>query len=339
MSVRIAIPVTMTAQPLRGLMLLPVLCTLLLSVYTRPCLAAALTEERSAPETETLQIHHVIHFIGLADVKRNLSGDLSFGDGKITFASAGDNTAIPDELIVAFSSVHDTVPLIKGFPGQVAAMAPYGAGQAISMIRNGVDTLTLLYQDSNHAVHGTVFLFPKGQGEKAVHALTTRGISQHEYPRSGALGPTGSIDRTEAAISNGKPSLEVVLVTESADDVPAAFPVAIYEELIARLAKSGEFTRIWRQGDTRIDPSVQVLHIDIQGFKKGSERRRSLVPFWGSTTIKSNVQLRDHAQNVLLEKQINAAVRFHGENMGAGHGLCKKVEKALNKVAKANDSK
>src|SRR5579859_1423096 len=120
MSFRLAIPVTMTARPLRSLMLLPVLCTLLLSVYTRPCLAAAGSEERSASQTETLQIHHVIHFIGLADMKRSLSGDLNFGDGKITFASAGDNTDIPEESIVAFSNEHDTVPLIKGFPGQVA---------------------------------------------------------------------------------------------------------------------------------------------------------------------------------------------------------------------------
>src|ERR1700737_2673977 len=122
MSFRLAIPVTVTARPLRSLMLLPVLCTLLLGVYACPCLAAVGSEEKSALQTETLQIHHVIHFIGLADVKRNLSGDLNFGDGKITFASAGANTDIPEESIVAFSSEHDTVPLIKGFPGQVAAM-------------------------------------------------------------------------------------------------------------------------------------------------------------------------------------------------------------------------
>jgi hypothetical protein len=45
--------------------------------------------------------------------------------------------------------------------------------------------------------------------------------------------------------------------------------------------------------------------------------------------IKTDVELTDRAQNILLKKEISAAIRFHGENMKAGHNLCKRVEKQL----------
>ena len=78
-----------------------------------------------------------------------------------------------------------------------------------------------------------------------------------------------------------------------------------------------------------MDAHSLVLHIDMQELKKGNERTRSLVPFWGSTVIKTNVVLTDGTQNVLLNKQVNAAIRFLGENMDAGHGLSRNIEKQL----------
>jgi len=329
MPLDIATRLTSAVRQIGRLLLPAVAYGLFLTTAISPSLAVAASSEPSKLEGELLEIHPVVHFIGLGDIKPNLSGNLRFSDSKITFVAGDATTEIPMQSIVAFSIEHDTVPLIKGKTGQVAAMAPYGAGQTISMIRNGVDTFTLVYKDSNQAIHGTVFLLPKDKGDDAVRILATFGVAPHEYPRSGTAGPIEGTDRPATASSDGKPSLEVALLTESVDRVPAAFPVGIYEELIAKLGKSGMFSNVWRQGDKRIDANALVLNIDIQGLKKGNERTRSLVPFWGSTTIKTNVELTDRAQNVLLKKQVSAAVRFHGENMEAGHGLCKKVEKQL----------
>ena len=91
--------------------------------------------------------------------------------------------------------------------------------------------------------------------------------------------------------------------------------------LIARLGESGIFANVWRQGDKRIDANVIVLNIGVQPRSR------------------QNVELTDHTQNVLLKKQVSAAIRFHGENMEAGHSLCKKVRKATQDVAHPSDSK
>jgi hypothetical protein len=105
-----------------------------LTTVTDRCLAAAAEESSSLPKLH-LEIQHVVHFIGLVDVKPNLSGELRCDSRKISFVAAGASAEIPTRSIVAFSIELDTVPLIKGKTGQVAAMAAYGAGQAISMIR------------------------------------------------------------------------------------------------------------------------------------------------------------------------------------------------------------
>jgi hypothetical protein len=70
--------------------------------------------------------------------------------------------------------------------------------------------------------------------------------------------------RTEIDKRQGRPSLQVALLTESIDGIPAAFPVGAYEALVTELTASGLFEHVWRQGDSRIDSDVLTLHVNIR---------------------------------------------------------------------------
>lgn len=291
---------------------------------------------RAIAQESPLAIPHVVHVIGLGDLKPKVVGELDIDSRNLIFTAAGAKTGIPIRSIVGFTTEHDTVPLIKGATGKVVGMAPYGVGPAINMVRDAVDTLTLVYRDPNHAIHGTVMLLPKGQGQAVTMSLALSGVLPRDYSRITAVETAKPLmaqqRREDAAFLHPMPIIKIALLTTSADGVPAEFPIGIYEELIAELRTTGMFQEVWRAGDDRADRNALLLSIDIQEFKKGNERTRSLIPYWGSTVIKAQVQLKNSAQQVLLERQMSAAVHFRGEDAGADHDFCKRIEKALKKL-------
>ena len=295
--------------------------------------------QSSEGEPSPLRVQHVVHVIGLDATKSNSSGSLVIDGTKMTFIAGDSRTEISLNSIREFSIAHDDVALIGGAKGTVVGLAPYGAGQLISVIRPAVDTLTLVYTDDNQAAHGTVLLLHKGKGDDVIRTLAKDGLVPQDYSQPGAI-PTGIADRNPAKMerdkSLGRPSLEVTLPTIGVDGIPAEFPVGIYEELVAKLGSSGMFENVWRQGDNRIGPDVLILHIDIEQMKKGSARARALVPFTGASVIKVDVQLTDPAQKVLLNEQIIAAKRFRGENLDVTKILANKVKKEIAKLSDLN---
>jgi hypothetical protein len=300
--------------------------------------ASVATARSSEAESGLLQIHHVVHVLGFGDLKPESKGNLVIDGNRLTFIQGKSHAEVPLHLIRAFSIGHDNVALIGGAKGAVAGMAPYGVGPAITMIRPGVDTFTLLYVGDDRAVHGAVLLLPKGKGDKVTGVLVKAGVSSHDYAQTGLAASSQGLstatlklvkDLGEAQVRR---SVQVAFPTESVDGIPPQFPIGLYEDLIAQLSKSGTFENVWRQGDGRADSDVLTLHVDILRVKKGSARLRGLVPFAGPTVIEAHVRLTDPSNRVLLDKDMNGAERLRGENIVATKHLSKKIEKELAKL-------
>jgi hypothetical protein len=296
------------------------------------------TAQSSEVESGALEIRHVVHVLGFGDLKPESKGNLVIDGNRLTFIQGKSHAQVPLHLIRTFSIGHDNVALIGGAKGAVAGMAPYGAGQAITMIRPGVDTFTLLYMGDDHTVHGAVLLLPKGKGDKVTGVLVKAGVSSEDYPQTGLAGSsqglsTGALklvkDLGEAQVRR---SVQVALPTESVDGIPPQFPIGLYEDLLAQLSKSRTFENVWRQGDGRADSDVLTLHVAILQVKKGSARLRGLVPFAGPTVIKAHVRLTDTSNRVLLDEDMTGAERLRGENIVATKHLSKKIEKELAKL-------
>jgi hypothetical protein len=300
--------------------------------------ARVATAQSSKVESGALAIRHVVHVLGFGDLKPDSKGNLVIDGNSLTFIQGKWHAEVLLHSIRTFSMGHDNVALIGGAKGAVAGMAPYGAGQAITMIRPGVDTFTLLYMGDDHTVHGAVLLLPKGKGDKVTGVLRKAGVSVQDYPQTGLAATrqglsTGALtlvkDLGEAQVRR---SVQVALPTESVDGIPPQFPIGLYEDLIARLTKSGTFENVWRQGDRRADSDVLTLRVAILQVKKGSARLRGLLPFAGPTVIKAHVRLTDAANRVLLDEDMNGAERLRGENIVAAKHLSKKIEKELAKL-------
>jgi hypothetical protein len=294
--------------------------------------------QASEAEAGPLEIHRVVHVLGFGDLKPGSGGNLVIDGNRLTFIQGKSHAEIPLHLIRAFSIGHDNVALIRGAMGAIAGMAPYGAGQAITMIRPGVDTLTLLYMGEDHAVHGAVLLLPKGKGDKVSGVLAKAGVAPGDYPQTGLLSSSPGLrtaalqlakDSGEAQVRR---SVQVALPTESVHGIPPQFPIGLYEDLIAQLSKSGTFENVWRQGDGRANSDVLTLHVAILQVKKGSARLRGLLPFAGPTVIKAHVRLTDASNRVLLDEDMNGAERLRGENIVATKHLSRKIEKELAKL-------
>ncbi len=301
-----------------------------------PSVSRSASSSLPASDPKETRLKHVVHVVGLRDVKAGASGDLTFDKSMMLFSAGADSVAIPRMSILAFSISHDNVALISGTKGKLAGMAPYGVGQAITAIRPSADTLTLLYRDSSSAIHGCILILPKGAGDAVVTALADAKILPTEYPKSGQFGLTEGALRTtpasNAEIKRSKPSVEVDLLTESADGVPSAFPIAEYEELISQLTDSGLFEKVWRQGDTRRNSGTLVLQVNINELKTGSARSRGLVPFTGATVIKTNVTLVDSSGRTVFQQNIKGSKRMRGESLDATASLAKEIRKELLKA-------
>jgi hypothetical protein len=254
----------------------------------------------------------------------------------MTFDVHDHSTAIPLRSILAFSILHGDRALISGARGTLAQAAPYGIGFALTMTRPSVETLTLFYSDSYHAIHGCILVLPKDTGERVVSAFAGVGLSPTDYPKTGALKPSEpqrELGAQMAAVSSPtKPSVEATLPSESFGDIPSAFPAAVYEDLIEQLTQSGLFAHVWRAGDIRRAPDMLVLHVDIEDWKKGSARGRGLGPFTGATVIKSSVTLEDRSGRRVFQAKVGGAKRMKGESLEVTNSLAKRVRKALEKT-------
>ena len=109
--------------------------------------------------------------------------------------------------------------------------------------------------------------------------------------------------------------------------IPPEFRMAIYENLIAQIRKTGKFQHVYRSGDKDAASASDLvtLRTTAQSFNKGSQRKREVTTFTGSTSMTLNVHITDHAGQPLVDRDVQGKVRFLGENLRATYDFSKKV--------------
>ena len=122
-------------------------------------------------------------------------------------------------------------------------------------------------------------------------------------------------------------ALKVEMIQSDEIGVPAAFQVAIYENLIQQLGKKASLLHVYRDGDRDAAniPNLVLLHTTVSGFKKGSERIRQVTTVAGATSITIHCRFTSVDGKVLLEKDVNGKVRFFGDNLKATYDFAKKA--------------
>jgi len=109
--------------------------------------------------------------------------------------------------------------------------------------------------------------------------------------------------------------------------MPPEFRLAIYENLITQIEKSGRFQHVYRSGDKDAAsvPDLITLRTTAQSFKKGSQKEREVTTIKGSSSIILKVHITDHAGQTLVDRNVEGKVRFFGENLRATYDFSKKV--------------
>jgi hypothetical protein len=117
--------------------------------------------------------------------------------------------------------------------------------------------------------------------------------------------------------------------------LPPEFRVAIYENLIAEVRKTGKFQHVYRSGDRAAAgvPDLLILHTEVEGFKHGSQTEREVTTVAGATTIKTSVQLVTRDGRTVVNRQVEGKVRLLGGNLNATRDLAKKVAEIIRQSA------
>lgn len=109
--------------------------------------------------------------------------------------------------------------------------------------------------------------------------------------------------------------------------VPAQFEMAMYEETVAALKKLKKFKHVYRDGDKRAeaDPGCVKLKALIWQFKEGSARQRQVTTVMGATTLHVTVHIEDAKGTAMVDKDVEGAVHFMGENLRATANLAQNI--------------
>jgi hypothetical protein len=113
--------------------------------------------------------------------------------------------------------------------------------------------------------------------------------------------------------------------------MPPEFRVAVYENLIEEVSKSGKFRQVYRSGDRSAGdvPDLVTVRMTVKGFRQGSQRTREVTTVAGATSVDLGVQVTDRAGNVLVDRDVEGKVRFFGGNLRATYNFSKKVAEIL----------
>ncbi len=111
--------------------------------------------------------------------------------------------------------------------------------------------------------------------------------------------------------------------------IPPEFRIAIYENLITQIEKTGKFQHVYRSGDkdAASAPDLVTLHTTARSFTKGSQKKREVTTVTGSTSLILNVRITDHAGQPIVDRDVKGKVHFLGENLRATYDFSKKVAK------------
>lgn len=127
-------------------------------------------------------------------------------------------------------------------------------------------------------------------------------------------------------------AIQILQVQSDEVRLPPAFQMALYENLIQEIQKTGKFQHVYRDGDSgaRDVPDLVTMHSTVMGFKQGSARARQVTTVAGATSIKVLVQIATRDGRMLVARDVEGKVHFFGENMRATFNFAKNVAKVVN---------
>jgi hypothetical protein len=116
-------------------------------------------------------------------------------------------------------------------------------------------------------------------------------------------------------------------------DVPYAFQVAIYENLMQELNKTKQFTQVLRERDRKASevPDLLILKTSVVKYAAGSETRRAVTTVSGATKLTVRTQLLTRDGEIVLDRTVNGNVRFFGSDLRATHNLARNIAQAIKK--------
>jgi hypothetical protein len=145
------------------------------------------------------------------------------------------------------------------------------------------------------------------------------GVARAESPTAGNNASTGAR------------SVQVEKVDPGDVGLDPSFRAAIYENLLAELAKTKEFKQVFRSGDRNANDvsSLLILKTTVKKYAHGSETRRAVTTLKGATKLNVRIQLVTRGGHLVLDEVVNGNVRFIGANLRATHNLAHNIAKTL----------
>jgi hypothetical protein len=127
------------------------------------------------------------------------------------------------------------------------------------------------------------------------------------------------------------PAIQIEPVEAGNSDIPAEFRYAIYERLIERVRRDGEFAKVFRSGDRDAAgvAGLVVLRATVSRFKEGSETKRKLTTVAGSTAVDVAATVSKSDGSVVWNNIVSGKVRYFGENLGVANDVAKRIAKLL----------
>lgn len=128
-------------------------------------------------------------------------------------------------------------------------------------------------------------------------------------------------------------AIQILKVESDEVKLPPAFQMALYENLIEEVKKTGKFPYVYRDGERAAAnvPDLLTLRTIVRGFKQGSARARQVTTVAGATSIKVRVQIATRDGRLLVDRDAEGKVRFFGENLRATYNLAKSIAKIVRK--------
>jgi len=271
------------------------------------------------------------HVLGLENIKRGAKGKLAIAGNILRFDVGTATAEIGVASIQDLFTDLDEKQSVGGTKGTVAKLAmPYGSGRVLSLLATQkIDVLTLEYRDSNGGLHGVIFTLPKGRAPDVKRQLVEQGAHATAPPAELAEPQTASEQTTGEKISASAVQIEPVESKEAA--LPPEFRVAIYENLIYEVGRTGKFQHVYRSGDRAAAdaPDLLMVRTRVEGFKQGSQKQREVTTVAGATTIKTNVRVVTRDGRTVVNRQVEGKVRFFGENLNATGDFAKKTAEMM----------
>lgn len=287
---------------------------------------------------------HARQIIGLQGIKHNEDGQLKWQSAEIEFDGAHNTAKIP------ISSIEDVfvgteTTEFGGTVGEVAEgasmAAPYDSGAVLPLLlRQKVDVLTITFRDPDGGLHAAIFATPKSQATQIRADLVAHGAhasspssSVATLPYATPVVPSASPNPAANRNRTSVPAIQIEPIVPHNVQIPDEFRMAIYENLIERLAKSGIFPHVYRSGDHRAEQfdDLLTLRITIDKFNQGNQMERRLTGVFGATKIKVHATIYNRASEQVQAVSVEGKVRIFGENLGVTSDVSKRITKALRK--------